>query len=296
MENTKSAKLAFYYSLALVTLIIGAISFGSIIFELINKFFPLISDNYYSENTGLKSAISGVIIAFPIFYFMKSLIYRGIKKDEFGVNSSVRKWLTYFIIFVSSVVMVGALIGLLNNFLDGETTSNSILKILTVLAISSSIFGFYFYDIKSKAINEKFNLVYFLITCTLVIVVLISSFFVIESPTEARGRKLDQKIISNFETIKRGLETYYRDNQKLPESLKTLEEQNYSYVDSKEFMEGGSEKYYDYRIIEGKRFELCATFNSSSVIGGKETAYNSANWKHDKGYQCIQKVIEEWEK
>ncbi|MCK9578042.1 DUF5671 domain-containing protein [bacterium] len=293
MENTKSAKLAFYYSLALVTLIIGAISFGSIIFEFINKFFPLISDNYYSENSGIKSAISGVIIAFPIFYFMKSLIYKGIKKGEFGINSSVRKWMTYFIIFVSSVVMVGALIGLLNNFLDGETTANSILKILTVLVVSSSIFGFYFYDIKSKEINKKFNLAYFIITCFFVLVVLISSFFIIESPAEARARKLDQKIINNFETIKRGLETYYRDNQKLPESLKVLEEQNYSYVDSKEFKEGESEKYYDYKVIEGKRFELCATFNSSSVIGGKETAYNSANWKHDKGYQCIPKTIEE---
>jgi len=296
MENSKSAKLAFYYSLALVTLIIGAISFGSVIFEFINKFFPLISDSYYSENPEIKTAISGIVIAFPIFYFIKFMIYKGIRKGEFDINSSVRKWMTYFIIFVSSVVMVGSLIGLLNNFLDGETTNNSILKILVVLIVSSSIFGFYFYDIKSSKINKKFNLVYFIISCLLVLAALVSAFFIIESPSEARSRKLDQQVLGNFETIKRGLEMYYNNNKKLPENLAELESQNYDYIDPKEFIEESTGKYYDYKAIEGKKFELCATFSAASSKDGKEAGYNSINWKHAKGYQCISKAVDEWAK
>jgi hypothetical protein len=292
MENQSSPKFAFYYCLALVTLVIGSISLGTIIFELINKFVPLIANNYYGENSGLKFAISGVIISFPIFYFIKSRIYSGIKKGEFGINSSVRRWLTYFIIFVSTVVMVGSLIGLLNNFLDGETTLNFVLKTLTVLGISALIFSFYFYDIKSKAINDKFNMIYFVVCVVLILAALVSSFFIIESPAEARARKLDQKILGNFETIKRGLEQYYNDNKALPKNLDELKSQDYSYIDSNEFNEEATSKYYGYNVLDDKRYELCANFNSSNLDNKNDTSYYSANWKHDKGQQCITKRIE----
>jgi len=292
MENTKSPKLAFYYCLALVTLIIGSISFGGIVFEFVNKFFPLVSKSYYGENSALKFAISGTVISFPIFYFMKFSIYKGIKKGEFDINSSVRKWLTYFIVFVSSVVVVGALIVLLNNFLNGETTVNFLLKTLAVLIVSSSIFTFYLYDIKRKDISGKFNLVYFIISALVILTMLICSFFIIESPTEARAKKLDQKIIGNFENIKRGIEMYYQYNKKLPSSLDDLKNQNYDYVDTNEFLEESTGKYYGYNIIEERKFELCANFNTSNIDEKEESGYSYINWRHEKGYWCVSKTID----
>jgi hypothetical protein len=292
MENQNSPKLAFYYSLALVTLVIGSISFGTMIFEFINKFFPLVQNNYYVETSGLKFAISGVIISFPIFYFIKGLIYKGIEKGEFAINSSARKWLTYFMIFVSAVVMIGSLIGLFNNFLDGESTFNFVLKAITVLIISSTIFSFYFYDIKSREMNKKLNMMYFVISAIIVCIALVSSFFIIESPAEARAKKLDQKILSNFEAVKRGLEQYYADNAKLPSSLDDLKSQNYSYIDPAEFVEESTGKYYTYESVDAMRYKLCANFNSSNISNADNTNYYSINWKHDKGYQCITRRIE----
>ncbi|MFA5079996.1 MAG: DUF5671 domain-containing protein [Candidatus Paceibacterota bacterium] len=292
MESQNSPKLAFYYSLVLVTLIIGSVSLGAMFFEFVNKFFPLIQNNYYGEISSLKFAISGVIISFPIFYFMNALIYKGIATNDFAINSPVRKWLTYFIIFISAVVMIGSLIGLLNNFLDGETTFNFVLKAISVLVISSVIFSFYFCDIKSKAVNTKFNMIYFIMSLIIVCVALVSSFFIIETPNQARDRKIDQKILGNFETIKRGLEQYYDENKKLPQNLDELKNQSYNYIDSNEFIEESTGKYYVYNIIEEKKYELCATFNSSNVNNSNDTSYYSTTWKHEKGYQCITKRIE----
>ncbi|MCK9393421.1 MAG: DUF5671 domain-containing protein [Candidatus Paceibacterota bacterium] len=296
MESQNSPKFAFFYSLALVTLIIGSISLGTMFFEFINKFFPLIQNNYYGENSGLKFAISGVIISFPIFYLIKSFIYKGIKKGDLAINSSIRKWLTYFIIFISAVVMIGSLIGLLNNFLDGETTFNFVLKAITVLVISSAIFTFYFYDIKSREINGKFIMAYFVMSAIIVCIALVSSFFIIESPTEARSRKIDQKILSNFETVKRGLEQYYVDNTKLPSNLDELKAQEYSYIDSAEFVEESTGKYYNYEVVDAVKYKLCVNFNSSNLNNGNDTTYYSVNWKHDKGYQCIVRRIESFAK
>lgn len=293
MEKSNSPKLSFYYCLSLVTLLIGSISFGTIVFEIINKVFPLISENSYGNDSGLKAAISGIVIAFPIFYFITSLIYKGIINKEFDIESGARKWLTYFIIFISSVVMIGSLIGLLNNFLDGETTSNFILKTLTVLGVSSAIFTFYFNDIKRKEISKKFNKIYFFTSLILVIIALVSSFFIVESPIEARNRKTDQGIINNLETTKRAIEQYYNEKGKLPQNLDEIKNENYEYINTQEFTEQSTGKYYTYQVIEGKKYELCANFKSSNIKEGNQNDYYMLTWKHDKGYQCITKRIED---
>ncbi|MDD4409902.1 MAG: DUF5671 domain-containing protein [Candidatus Pacebacteria bacterium] len=296
MEKSNSPKLAFYYCLSLVTLIIGSISIGTILFELINKFSPLISGNYYNDGSGLKQAISGAIIAFPIYYFITRNIYKGILKNEFDIDSGARKWLTYFIIFISSVVMIGSLIGLLMNFLDGETTMNFVLKALSILAIASSIFGFYFTDIKQKEINHSFNKKYFICSLSVVLIIFISSFFIVESPMEARNRKMDQKIISNLDAINRGVDQYYNDKKVLPENLDMIKAEGYSYIDTSQFIDETTSGYYEYRVIDDKKFELCATFNSSNMNADNNNNYYDMNWRHDKGHQCITRRVESWEK
>lgn len=293
MEKSNLPKLAFYYCLSLVTLIIGSVSLGIIISEIINNFFPLISTSYYTDDSGLKSAISGVIIAFPIYYFVTSLIYKGISKQEFDIEAGPRKWLTYFIILVSSVVMIGSLISLLNNFLDGETTINFVLHVLSILGISSTIFTFYFNDIKNKEVNKKFNMIYFICSLLVIIIAFVTSFFIVESPNEARNRKLDEKVINNLDAVKRGIDQYYIDNKKLPQTLEDVSNEKYDFLTSEQFVEVSTGKYYGYNPLEEKKYELCALFNSSNMENNTNDYYYST-WKHDMGYQCITKRVEDY--
>src|SRR3989339_434199 len=157
MEKNNAAKFAFFYMLSLVSLIFTALSTGIIIFQFINK---NITDVLSTTTTGfdssaLKFAISAVIIAAPIYFVLMSLINKNLFEGNLDKESGIRKWLTYFIIFISSVVMIGWLIGTVNFFLDGELTIKFILKSITAILISAIIFSFYLYDIKRGEVQKK---------------------------------------------------------------------------------------------------------------------------------------------
>jgi len=68
-----------------------------------------------------------------------------ISGHEAEKESGIRKWLTYFILLVSAVVMIGWLIGTISSFLNGELSLKFILKSLTSILISALIFSFYLY-------------------------------------------------------------------------------------------------------------------------------------------------------
>lgn len=284
-----SAKHAFYYMLSLVTLVIVSLSFGNILFGLINYFFPDITGLiYYNNNSTFKSAISGLLIATPIFYFVMNKIYFSLKTGDLKPSSEVRKWLTYFILFISSVVVIGSLISILNNFLDGALTINFILKALTVLFIALIIFGFYFYDIKRENFQVNFvNRVFFFSSLVLIIGGLISAFLIVESPSDSRDRKLDEKIIQDFNNIKYALDAFHSQEGELPQTLNELVED--SDVFSLNLINPVTEKEYFYEKVEEKEYELCTDFSSSSE---KNTSnYYNNFWKHEKGYDCIKKEV-----
>jgi len=282
-----SAKFAFYYMLSLVTLFIMSLSLGNILFEVINKFFPDITRTiYYYNNSGLKGSISGILISTPIFYFIMSKIYKSLKVGELKKDSEVRRWLTYFILFISSVVVIGSLIQILNNFLDGAFTMNFILKTLTVLSIASLIFGFYFNDIKREDFkSDKVNKIFFFVSLIIMTSAFIASFFLIESPTEARNRKLDEKIIQDFDAMRYAIDSYYSKNKTLPQNLEDIKIET---INSRDLNFDNS-KEYDYKITGEETYELCANFLSSNLE--KTMSYSDTIWKHDKGYQCIKKEV-----
>ena len=138
-----NAKYVFYYLLSLVSLIFTALAVGMIAFGIIDKVVAdaLVSAAGVSDN--LKFAISALIIAAPLFFVTQWLIIRGLHHGELDKDSAVRRWLTYFILLVSSVTMLGVFIGVINNFLSGEFTAIFILKAVSMLVISGAIFSFF---------------------------------------------------------------------------------------------------------------------------------------------------------
>lgn len=119
MNNKHNAKYTFYYLLSLAALIFMSISLGMILFGIINKTIPDILRLYGSSNvTGrqMKFALSALFISAPIFYYISSLINRGLRKGELEKDSAIRRWLTYFIILISSLIILGSFVGVINNF------------------------------------------------------------------------------------------------------------------------------------------------------------------------------------
>lgn len=150
-----SAREAFMYLVMFLTLYISAFSVGTILFQLINLHLPdatQIAYGYQSDySTSLiRSATAAIIVAFPIFLWVASILLKNIKRDPTKRSSLVRKWLTYFTLYVATGIIIGDLITLLNSVLSGDLTLRFTLKVLVVLLIAGSIFGYYLWDLRTE--------------------------------------------------------------------------------------------------------------------------------------------------
>ncbi len=301
MTNKLNAKFAFYYLLSLVALIFTSISVGLIAYEIIDRTVPDALNAFYgNSDDSLKFAISALIIATPIFYVLSSLIFRGLRKKEMDKDSGVRRWLTYFILLVSSLIILGVFIGVINNFLSGELTSRFILKAVTIFIISGAVFAFYFYDIKREDLVKKDLVVrlFFFISLALIITAFIAAFFFVESPKTARARRLDQIVVNNISNLESGVNSYYEQNKKLPDTLEALKGNSNYYFDENSLIDPETKTPILYQKTGDKSFEFCATFrtdsklDASGQINEMPSSYNSyssypGNKNHKAGYQCL---------
>ena len=153
--DKNNAKFAFFYMLSLVALVFVAISVGMIIFQIINKEIVDIINQYsgrYSDSQ-MKFAISALVVAAPIFYIASRQIFKSLFSGALDEEAGVRRWLTYLILLVAIIVMIGWLIAILNGFLDGELTTKFFFKAIAALLIAGSVFSFYLYDVKRENIK-----------------------------------------------------------------------------------------------------------------------------------------------
>lgn len=294
-HNSQAAKFAFFYMLSLVALIFTALSSGMIIFQIINKLIPDVPGFFQGSfsDSSLKYAISQLIIAAPIFFLTMRQIHKYLYSGELDNNSGIRKWLTYFMLFVSSVVLIGWLIGTLNSFMQGELTTKFLLKAITAIGISATVFSYFFYDIKRKEVKGMHDsrIRMFLIGSLIVVAgALAGSLFVVESPTEARNRKLDSMVVIDFNEIDQAINIYYSENKKLPKTLVTLQE-DISFLRDNDLQDPVTNKPYEYKITGDKTYELCASFRTESGNKTSRNYYFDDRWHHKAGEQCLAQTV-----
>ncbi|MFA4942897.1 MAG: DUF5671 domain-containing protein [Patescibacteria group bacterium] len=289
-SKINSPKFAFYYLLALVALIFMAIATGQIIFQLINQNLPDIFGQYGTDFSSeiLKFAISAILIATPIFHVVSNLIYRNLFTGKMDKDSGIRRWLTYFILLVSAIVIIVFLIVTLNNFLNGEWTSKFLLKMLTVIGIAAVVFSFYLYDIRRPEIlgkKDRVLKIYFWSSLAVALIVFISALFIVESPIEARNRRVDEKIINNFYNIESVINTYYSTNDKLPSSLEELKQES---IAADSLVDPSTRVMFEYQPGVDVNYKICADFKTDTK-NSQDAAYQylEENKRHLAGHQCL---------
>jgi len=292
MNNNHNAKYAFYYLLSLVALIFMALSVGMIAFGIIDKTIPdALNFIAGSSDPQLKFAISALLIATPIYYLILNLIYRGLRKEEITKDSGIRRWLTYFTILVSSLIILGVFISVINNFLSGDLTSQFILKALAVFVIAAAVFSFYFYDIRRSDLIKKDKIVkiFFYVSLVLVIAAFIASWFFVESPKTARARRLDQIVVNNIYSLESAVNSYYDRYKKLPETLADIKAEKDIYLTPNILIDPETKDPIAYQKLGEKDFQFCATFRTDSAVtnGGRTLSYPTDSKNHAAGYQCL---------
>ena len=154
MPGKVSPKDVFLHLLAIVTLYTSAVSFLVLVFQYVNVLFPdpLGPEGFYyfSAYYGrIRWSISSLIVVFPVYLWASWFLNKDYKKNPQKRDLRIRKWLVYFTLFAAALIIVGDLVTLINFFLQGELTSRFILKVLAVLFVAGSVFGYYLQDIKN---------------------------------------------------------------------------------------------------------------------------------------------------
>jgi hypothetical protein len=290
MAKKHQAQFVFYYLLSLISLGAMALGLGIIVFEVLDKVFVDVSNSYFSMQA-LKTAFSTLLISTPIYYICSHLLFKNIKKQELSLESSLRKWLIYLILFVTSIVMLVWLVSILNSFLNGEMTIKFILKALTALVISAMIFSYYLYNIKQKTVKkrDKIKLIFFIVSLLLVVFALTLAIVHMESPQTTRDKKADENTLRNFDTINMNVNMYYNNNEELPESLEQLKgDSNLNSYPNNSI----SLKDIEYNKLSETEYELCADFRTSNLDDKYNNLRYGSNRIHDSGYECLEQEIQ----
>ncbi len=145
-----SARETFMYLLLFVCLYISAFNFGALVFNFINRWIPDLQNYGMTDVTAVRMSVASLIVAFPLYLWLTSIMTRAITRDSEKKSSKIRKWLTYLTLFVAAGVIIGDLITLLFNLLGGELTLRFLLKVLTVFIIAGMIFGYYLWDLRKE--------------------------------------------------------------------------------------------------------------------------------------------------
>lgn len=146
-----SPKDVFYHLLAIVTLYMSAISFITLLFQLINTWFP---DRLNGQDFGINEAIrwsaAVLIVAFPVYLLMMWLINKDLAQNPQRRELRVRKWLGYLTLFIAAITAIVDIATLVYNLLGGELTIRFVLKVLVVLIVSAVIFFYYLKEMRAK--------------------------------------------------------------------------------------------------------------------------------------------------
>jgi len=142
----------FLHLLSMVTLYVSAISFTVIAFQAINIWIPDAVNQYASADgakDAIRTALAFLIVVFPVYLFTSWTLTKSYKKDASKHKLWIRKWLVYFTLFIAALIIIGSTIALVMTFLNGEITVRFLLKLIVVLFVTGSIFGYYLWDEKN---------------------------------------------------------------------------------------------------------------------------------------------------
>jgi hypothetical protein len=300
--------------LSFILLAIVAVATGTIFYQVINKFFPdaltVHASSYanYFSTSSIHYATAVLVVAFPVYYLVMYYWFKGFRKNLDKIETGLSKFLTYLVLLITAVTILGDLIAAVYTFLQGEVSVRFFLKTLVIIIIAGLIFGFYYLERKKvqykKDIKRDFFKVFGLTATAFVVSGIVFGFFATGSPALERQRGFDNQRENDLGAIASCIERYANEYKRLPSTIDELEKgSGYIYCDVKKDPVSGED--YEYNLVETskqttlsleKQFELCAVFNldSAESIDSSRRYYsgNDAKWKkHSAGRSCAKATV-----
>jgi hypothetical protein len=129
------------------------------------------------------------------------------------------------------------------------------------------------------------------ITGTIVAVVvgaaIVGGVVFLGSPGEERLRRMDERRVQDLSGLAQAVDVYWTRRSVLPSSLDELRRETGAAMT---LIDPATGERYEYRSIDERRFELCATFAGDSIDSERSMA---GFWTHRAGRQCFQREAKE---
>ncbi|MCX6779972.1 MAG: DUF5671 domain-containing protein [Candidatus Magasanikbacteria bacterium] len=301
MENTSNLhsgpKDVFLHLFNIVTFYLTIIGFITLYIQYINAAFPDALNYYFQSIAGAVRISSSILfISVPAYLLSSWLLAADLRVVPQKRDFKLRKWLLYFTLFISAIIIIIDLITFIYNFLSGELTIQFFLKILVVLAVAGAVFGYYIWELKREDLNSKVPKMLAIILAVLTIVSVGAGFFVVGSPATQRNRRFDDQRVSDLQNLQGQVVNYWTQKAIVPAKLSDLQDSISGFRVPSDPETGAA---YEYRIIDKLNFELCASFKTSgpdvnqprSMIYSPNDPY-SQNWAHKAERTCFDRTID----
>jgi hypothetical protein len=300
MDKTKTtAKDFFVYLGIIIGLYVSSVSFLVLVFQIINKTFPLSGEYLYGYEQAIRSSLSALIIFFPAFIYLLWLANKDLKINPDKKDVWVRRWMIFLTLFIAGLTIAIDLTTLIYRFLGAEDlTLRFFLKVFFVLAVAITIFRSTLYDLRRNTFeaDKKVNVGTYIVS-TIVILVVVFGIITIGSPAKQKAKQLDETRVSNLMSIQSEIVyTHWQNKGDIPANLNELNNPINSFVVPKDPITGEN---YEYKKISKNIFEICANFETKNIVENETKRVtkiyyiDNKNWQHNSGRYCFTRNIDE---
>ncbi|MDB5254611.1 MAG: hypothetical protein JWL80_677 [Parcubacteria group bacterium] len=268
----------------------------TLLFTVINAAFPPVNPYYSFFGSSISFEVAVLIVFFPIFLVLSWILQKRYAEDPSRRESSVRKFLIYFTLFVAGLSLAGDLVVVIYSFLNGEDfTTAFILKALSILVISGGVFFYYLQDVRNK-LTTGARMALRVLSLMLILGAIIWGFSVLGSPRTQRNQRVDAEKLMNLQTIQSEIISNYQSKGVLAPNLASLKD-SVSYFTLP--TDPDTKTDYEYKVTGPLTFELCTVFNTSMPDQTKNSYASpygmsdaNSNWKYQSGHYCFQRQID----
>ncbi|MFB6181922.1 MAG: DUF5671 domain-containing protein [Candidatus Magasanikbacteria bacterium] len=145
-DEKSSIKDVFLHLISIITLYGSVWALLTILFQLINIYIPDPLETYNrleSSKRTIRFSLSVLIVMFPAYVWSLWFNRKKEQAKEWVKSTRARSLLRNFTLFLAGLILLGSLISVINQFLNGELTTRFGLKILSIFSVIGSVFGFY---------------------------------------------------------------------------------------------------------------------------------------------------------
>ncbi|MFH0912345.1 MAG: DUF5671 domain-containing protein [Patescibacteria group bacterium] len=313
MEKTYNfARDGFIYLLNYATLLVSSVGMNFILKGIINHYVPDALEGIgFLSSSNLVGFLAAVIIAFPIFLYVNYLANKMLGAGKMIHDTGVRRWLLYITLVVVILVIIWQLIALLLFYLNGNLALRFALHTLVTLLIASAVLWYQwwhlrFFNGEAKKLSASFKIfewIVFVVVATGVI----WTFFIIDSPSVIREKRLDDTRVQRLISISGAIQEYYggdklTGHQILPTTLQQLVNDTRIFIETDGLVDPVTKQQFEYKVLGLKSYELCATFAADNTKDTSNTTaaqpagapkFEGANsFVHPIGHKCFDLTVQ----